>query len=127
MSILSGRTGKILVFLVLATSIWGMNKACDNFIAKNDDTLFIYKPEIEVIKTLEGSGYMKYIQRLYLNPLKKNELVVIIWPNYWNSLDQSRKKRLLSRIREHWREVYVKTEFYEGLTPRVVFANNLRQ
>ena len=90
---------------------------------KRKHAFSVYKQGMEVINSLKGTDYLKYVQRIYVNPKEKNRLMIMIKPNYWNILTKDEKEKILLIITGKWRELYKKTAFDSKDLPAVGFAN----
>ncbi len=91
--------------------------------ASYDDAFSVYRPGIEVLKSLKGSNYSYYIQRIYVDPTEKNRLMVLIKPNYWFKLTKREKDDILSKISVKWEELNQNFELDSGIKAEVCFAN----
>ncbi|OGI00204.1 MAG: hypothetical protein A2Y25_05405 [Candidatus Melainabacteria bacterium GWF2_37_15] len=120
--------GKKLKILSIILFIWlfalFIGKVSEKVILSQNDSFSVYKPGIEAIKNLKGTGYSKYIQRVYVNTDEKNKLMILIKPNYWGRLNKEEKDIIISRVSEKWKEIYKKIDPEDtNLIPEVSFAN----
>jgi len=91
--------------------------------ATTDNAASVYRPGIEVIKSLKGSNYTEYIQIVYVDPNEKNKLMVLIKPNYWFMLTQKEKKDILEKVSAKWQELYTRLDSDDEIKPEACFAN----
>lgn len=114
----------IVIILMISAFFLVMNKLSQEAESIRDDCFYAYRPGIEVIKSLNGTEYINYIQRIYVDPGEKNKLMILIKPNYWVMLSEKDKKIILERITEKWKKIYAKSKPKDDKsTPEVFFAN----
>ncbi len=92
------------------------------FLASNN-SFSVYKPGMEAIRSLEGTNYARYIQRVYINPKEENKLMILIKPNYWAVLTKKDKEKIISKISVKWRDIYIKLNPESDFEPETCFAN----
>lgn len=114
---------KISVYIVLvgcfvAFSLYlGKKNSGDEYYAS------VYKPGVLIINKFKNSKYENYIQKIYVNPLEKNKLVILIKPNYWVMLTDSDKKNILIQAEKEWASLFKTKNPNNALKPAVNFAN----
>lgn len=87
-----------------------------------ESSFAVYKPGVEAIKSLKGTDYVDYVQRVYVNPAEENKLMILIKPNYWPMLNQKDKDVILEKTAKKWQEIYA-PEPDSVEEPEVRFAN----
>ncbi len=84
----------------------------------------MYKPGIDIMRSLEKTRYLKYIQRMYVQPKEENKMVIMIKPGYWGTISPKEKKEITSKVLKQWKKFYKNSDpEKKDLKPEVIFAN----
>ena len=98
-------------------------KIVDKINLSGKNSFSIYKPGIDILNSLQGSSYIKYIHRLYVHPKEENKMMIMIKPNYWGIIDHDEKEKIKSEILKKWEKLYKNSDPEEFLKPEAHFAN----
>lgn len=114
----------VCFYLVLFSGLSQLTHKVVNKIELNKESSFeVYKPGIDIISSLKGKKYLKYVQRLYVHPKEENKMMIMIKPNYWGVISKEEQNKIKSEILEKWEKLYNGSKENEDLKPETEFAN----
>lgn len=115
----------IIVFICfLFNSFSELHSVVYKKLEKNDSDFYSLSPaNVQIITDLRYSKYKDYIQTVYVNPIARNKLMVLIKPVYWEMLSPEEKDLLKQIIMKKWSEIYQNTTPFSKFKPEVQLAN----